>query len=284
MVVMSESFDDAVLVLVGHGSTKDGDSSAPVYQHARELRQRRIFAEVLEAFWKQEPHIKTVVDGIVAPRLFLVPLFISEGYFASEAIPRLLDLPAPGPSQKAGVRRREKQTLYYSPPVGTHERMTEVVLSRAKEVVERHPFPVVPKPAEITLFIAGHGTTQNENSRVSIEHQVDVIRQLHEYAAVLPLFLEEEPRVLECYRLAQTRNIVIVPFFISDGMHTKEDIPLLLGEPKQLVKQRLEAGQATWRNPTERYGKRVWYSPGVGGDPRVAEVVLERVREMAAEQ
>jgi sirohydrochlorin cobaltochelatase len=96
--------------------------------------------------------------------------------------------------------------------------------------------------------------------------------------------MEESPRITECFQLAQTRNIVIVPFFISDGMHTQEDIPVMLGEPKRIVKQRLAAGQPTWRNPTEQQEKLVWYTPAIGTEPHVADVILERVREMAGEK
>ena len=143
------------------------------------------------------------------------------------------------------------------------------------------PFPRAPKPAEITLFIAGHGTEKNENSRQPIERQVELIRALNLYAGVHAIFLEESPRIPECYRLAQTKNLVVVPFFISDGLHTQEDIPVLLGETQAAVQQRLAAGQPAWRNPTEKNGKLVWYTPAVGSEPHLADVILERVREAA---
>ena len=76
---------------------------------------------------------------------------------------------------------------------------------------------------------------------------------------------------------------MVVPFFISDGLHTQEDIPVLLGETKRVVEQRVAAGQPVWRNPTEQKGKLVWYSPAVGTEPRLAEVILERAREAAAQ-
>jgi sirohydrochlorin cobaltochelatase len=37
-------------VVLGHGSTQNDSSAAPVYQHAAELRRRKIFAAVREAF------------------------------------------------------------------------------------------------------------------------------------------------------------------------------------------------------------------------------------------
>jgi sirohydrochlorin cobaltochelatase len=159
--------------------------------------------------------------------------------------------------------------------------MTDIILARAREVVEKFPFPRPPKPAETTLFIAGHGTEKNENSRQAIEQHVEAIRARNLYAAIHGIFLEEEPRIAKCYELAQSKNVVVVPFFISNGLHVRQDIPVLLGEPERFVQQRLQQGQPTWRNPTERKGKRVWYTESVGTSPRMADIILERTTEMA---
>jgi sirohydrochlorin cobaltochelatase len=272
--VPHDDFSDTALVLLGHGSTKNEESSAPVYQHAAELRRRKIFADVREAFWKQEPQIKIVLAEMLEPRIFIAPLFISEGYFSTDVIPHALGFPA----GKSKTETRDSE-LIFCQPIGTHKSMTGVLLARAREMASQFPFPRAPKPQDTTLFIAGHGTEQNENSRKAIEHQVELIRAKKEYAAVQAIFLEEEPRIGKCYELAQTKNIIVVPFFISDGMHTREDIPVLLGEPERLVKERLAGLQPTWRNPTERNDKLVWYAPAAGTAPQIADIILERVRE-----
>ncbi|MEY2467178.1 MAG: sirohydrochlorin cobaltochelatase [Verrucomicrobiota bacterium] len=271
-----ENFSKATLIVLGHGSTKNTESSAPVYQHASELRGRKIFHEVREAFWKQEPQIKQVLANVSSPQIFIAPLFISEGYFASEVIPRELGFP-PGQS----TLHSQLSTLLYCQPIGTHDSMTGVLLARAREVIAKFPFPRLPKAKETTLFIAGHGTEQNKDSSKAIDRQVELIRAMNEYATVHSVFMEQSPRIPEVFSLAQTKNIVVLPFFISDGMHTQEDIPVLLGEPERIVKQRLASGQPTWRNPTERNGKLIWYSPAVGTEPQIAYVILERVREAA---
>ena len=268
-------FADAALVILGHGSTKNADSAAPVFQHAAELRHRALFAEVAEAFWKQEPRIGSVLSRIESKRVFIVPLFISEGYFSGQVIPHELGFGTQNPK----LKMEDSRILHYCKPVGTHESMTNVLLARARDVVTRFPFPRSPKPRDISLFIAGHGTEQNEDSRKAIERQVDLIRSQQEYGQVFSVFLEEAPRIRECYSLAASRNIVVIPFFMSDGMHTREDIPVLLGEPKRSVEERLRAGQPTWRNPTERNGKLVWYATAVGTEPLIANVILERARE-----
>jgi sirohydrochlorin cobaltochelatase len=88
--VKSRDFSTAALVVLGHGTTLDPESAAPVFQHAAELRRRNLFAEVREAFWKQDPRVQNVLAGVTATRVFIVPLFISEGYFSQAAIPREL--------------------------------------------------------------------------------------------------------------------------------------------------------------------------------------------------
>lgn len=269
-----EDFLDAVLIVLGHGTELNENSAAPVRQHAAELRRRRLFREVREAFWKQEPQINTVLADVSAPRIFIAPLFISEGYFAGRVIPREL-----GFEDGNRVLNVKGSKLYFCAPVGTHDSMTKVILSRAGTTLKAFPFPRVPRQLDTTLFIAGHGTEKNDNSRKPVERQVELIRELKIYANVHGIFLEEAPRIPDCYAMARTRNMVIVPFFISDGMHAQEDIPVLLGESKKNVAQRLKAGQPVWRNPTERSDKLVWYTAAVGTEPGMAEVILDRVRE-----
>ncbi|MGE4178548.1 MAG: CbiX/SirB N-terminal domain-containing protein [Limisphaerales bacterium] len=275
-------FRDAALVLVAHGSTANPDSARPAYLHADELRRRGVFAEVTEAFWKQEPPVWSVLRGVFAPRVFIVPLFIAEGWFTEQVIPLALGFRRDGAPEYSRIREHGNQVLHYCAAVGSHPAMTGVLLARAREVVDRNPFPRTPKPSETTLIIAGHGTSYAPGSRDSIERQVALIRETGAYAQVLPAFLEEDPFVADCWNRASTNNLVLVPYFISNGLHTAEDIPVMLGEPEIRVRERLSAGRPTWRNPTERQGKRLWLAGAVGTEPLVADVILERVRESMA--
>jgi len=275
--VQSDNFLDATLIVLGHGTELNAGSAIPVTQHVAELRRRNLFADVQPAFWKQEPRITALLAGVTTRRVFIVPLFISEGHFSSDVIPRALGFDYPNRLSLV----QNGCTMVYGRPVGSHASMTKVILARAASVVAQFPFPRAAKPQEITLFIAGHGTERNPESRKSVERQVETIRALNQYAAVHAIFMEEAPRIGDCYGLSATKNIVVVPFFISDGLHTVEDIPVLLGEAPALVKERLAARQPAWRNPTGMKGKLVWYASAVGTEPLVAEVILERLREAA---
>jgi sirohydrochlorin cobaltochelatase len=217
------------------------------------------------------------------PLVFLAPLFISDGFFSDQVIPEALGFKRAEEPEFPRALRRGHQTFLYCRAVGSHPDMTKVVAARARAVLARFPFPTPPKAEDTTVFIAGHGTEQNRSSRAAIDFQAEQLRKAGIYAAAHGIFLDEEPRIPDCYKLCQTRNLIVVPFFISDGMHVEEDIPVLLGEPKRVVEQRLASGAAPWRNPAERHGKLVWLTPSVGTDPLVAEVILERVREGARE-
>jgi len=275
-------------VLVAHGSTVNAQSSAPTRRLVEEIASRNIFGEVACAFNLEEPKIDDAPRIVSAQRIFVVPVTISEGHFTEETIPFRLKLCTKGqcdcPVGECHYPRAKKvdgKQIYYCKPIGTHESMTEVLCARAVDIVARHPFPRAPKPAEIALFIAGHGTKKNANSRKAIEAQVDRIRARGDYADVQPAFMEEAPFIADCFKAAEAKHLVMVPFFIADGLHTVEDIPVLLGEPAKRVKDRLESGQPTWRNPTERSGKLMWYSGAIGSEPHLPDVILERVREAA---
>src|SRR6185312_2309545 len=85
----------SALLIVAHGSTVNPDSSAPTLAHVAEIRRQKIFADVECAFWKEEPSLRDALflfDPKSICQVFVVPNFISEGYFTQTVIPRELDL------------------------------------------------------------------------------------------------------------------------------------------------------------------------------------------------
>ncbi len=144
---------NAALLIVAHGSTVNPDSSAPTLAHAAEIRHRRIFAEVECAFWKEEPSLRDALflfDPESIREVYVVPNFISEGYFTQTVVPRELEL------NGRITKRSNSQAWKYCEPVGNHPMMTELLLKRAGEVA---PDAV---PAETSLLIVAHGTDLTE--------------------------------------------------------------------------------------------------------------------------
>jgi len=280
--VSRSRFTEATLVLVGHGATRNAESVAPVYQHAATLRARGIFGQILECFWMVEPHINEIWSRVRHRSVFVVPVAISEGYFTGEVIPRALGLESATRLDPPSTFLLQGRQVHYCAPVGTHISMTDVLLARALDALRQFPGDPAPVRNQTTLLIAGHGTGRNSRSRLAVEHQVERIRQQGLFAAVHPVFMLEPPLIRDVWTLATTLDMILVPFFISDGLHTAEDIPILLGEPETGVRARLARGEYGWINPTLRHGRRLWYTRAIGTEPRLADVILRLVEEAAA--
>ena len=164
------------------------------------------------------------------------------------------------------------KTVHYCKPVGTHDSMTQVLLHRADTIVRANG-DAPPAPADTALFIAGHGTDKNENSGKSILRQVELIRSRNQFAEVHAIFMDQEPGIATACEIARVRNLVVVPFFISDGFHTQEDIPRMLSLARD--------GAGGYKVPSDVRGKRVWYCGAVGTDPSMADVILARAAQAA---
>lgn len=257
----------AALLIVGHGSTVNPDSAAPSLAQANIIRERGIFRKTECSFWKEEPSCRDALFFFDDPEIrevYIVPNFISEGYFTQTVIPRELELNGSLTTRAGG------QVWKYCQPVGNHAAMTELLLRRALEVAPEA------KESETSLLIVGHGTALNDRSAVAAKREVEKIAALGRYAAVLNAYMEESPLVSDWSQFTTTPNVVVVPFFISDGLHSYQDIPVLLGiEPEPTA---AASHQTIFRrNPHRLRGRNVYYASAIGTEPKFVEIILEQV-------
>jgi len=263
-----KNLSKTALVIVGHGSTVNPDSSAPSLVHARNIRERGLFAEVAVCFWKEEPTFREVLRMVDSKEVYVVPNFISEGYFTQTVIPRELGLV--GKTTHVGDR-----VIHYCEPAGNHQAMTGLLIRQARMVA-----PGVPTK-ETSLFIVGHGTGLNENSSVAAKLQVEKISATGEYAEVLSAYMEEAPLISDWDTLASQPNVIVVPFFISDGLHSYQDIPVLLGIAEDIGPAASQSGVFR-NNPYHLRGRQLFYSGAIGTDPGFADVILDQVATFSA--
>ena len=265
------------LVVAGHGSHLNPDSSAPVFDHADTIRELGVFEEVQEAFWKEEPSLREVLRMLESDVAYVVPLFMSEGYFTDRLVPRELRL-AEGWTLDVDLE------VHYTDPVGTHGAMADVVVQRAEtvtgdpEVGEGHGLAVV-----------GHGTDRHEASARSTRDHAAAIRARGRFDEVRALFMDEEPYIGDLVEHFTTSDVVVVPLFVADGYHTTEDIPADLGLTRTSAGYALPSevdshspAEVDGHSPAEVDGHRLWYAGAVGTEPLVAEVILERAAEAGA--
>jgi sirohydrochlorin cobaltochelatase len=251
------------LIIIGHGSHLNAESSEPVYRHAAAIRALGVFDEVRECFWKEEPSMREIWDIVESERVFVVPLFISEGYFTAEVVPRELGLSGPAPS-RSEIRGR---IVHYTEPIGTHPWMTRAILRRAEECAGLDDA----EAANAGLVVIGHGTERNASSAAAVYEVTRAARETRLFGSVEAGFLDQSPEVGEVLEQILHSKVVLVPFFVSAGWHTQETIPDDLGINRPAVS-----------TVTRKDGREIFYADPVGTFPEVAEIVLQRTREAGA--
>ena len=250
--------------MLGHGSHLNADSAAAVRRHARAVRAQGRFGEVLEGYWKEEPSLRQLLRLARFRDVTVVPLFVSEGYFTGTVIPRELGFEWRGPMPPGGLSTvLEGRRVHYTRPYGVHPDMAEVIAARATEVCGEWA------PERTALVVLGHGTGRDRQSQQAIEQAAAALRGRGRFAEVQALYLDQAPRVDDWAALTRSPDVVIVPFFASEGWHTQDTIPHDLGL----------TGAVTEFPELPGGPRRVFYSRPVGTHPAVTRVIVRLVED-----
>ena len=201
--------------------------------------------------------MRHVLDTVESNEIYVVPAFISEGYFTQQVIPRELGLEGP-------VTRRGSKTVRYAGPLGTFEGMPDVILERVGDLMRGRK-----TSGRTALVLLGHGTDLNKNSGGVIYMNARRIRKRGLYDLVEVGFLDQEPEIGAVVEGVAARNVILIPVFIAEGWHTRETIPEDLGL----------TGEVTLLGD-----KTVFYGAPVGTHPSMANLIAARARETAREE
>ena len=201
--------------------------------------------------------MRHVLDTVESEEVFVVPAFISEGYFTQQVIPRELGLRGP-------VFRKGEKTIRYAGPLGTFEGMADVILERTDDLLRGRVIS-----GRTALVLLGHGTDLNKNSGGVIYLNAARIRERGIYDIVEVGFLDQEPEIGVVVEGVEAENVILIPLFIAEGWHTRETIPGDLGL----------TGEVT---ACDR--KTIYYGAPVGTHPSMANLIAARARETMTEQ
>jgi sirohydrochlorin cobaltochelatase len=231
------------LLIGAHGFVRDRDHAHPAREHAWRLRGTDAFDEVVAGFAHGDPTIESQVKSMQGGRLVVVPLFVSDGYFVNTVVPDRVES-----AQPTGL------TVEYTDPVGTHERVTEVIRQRGLGALSQ-------REEDAGLALVGHGSEHGAQNRETIQSHARRIRDTGPFGEVRSYFIEEEPTATRLPEESSTSQVVVVPVFVADGTHVREDIPEQIG--------------VSGRHGTVD-GTDITCVGPVGTDPLVAGIVHER--------
>jgi len=218
------------LILAAHGSLAETDSNQPLFDLAARIASHEKFDIVVPAFLNGQPEMTNVLDRIhrgdwtgckdVAPNtgsmisgeVVIVPVMTSEGYYLRKL-----------PSKFAENESLNEFQVSMTPVIGVHDSIQDRIAERVSFLLDEFQLT----KNETTVAIIGHGTRRNPNSGTST---LELTVRLRETFAGSELtfktgFLDQDPEAGLIAQEIQTPNTLIIPFLISRGPHTTQDIP-----------------------------------------------------------
>ena len=120
------------------------------------------------------------------------------------------------------------------------------------------------------LLIAGHGS-RSKDAQNTFDKIVGFVRELSSYEIVEGAHMElSEPHIPEQIKKMVNEGIeeiIIVPYFLYEGIHIKEDIPEIIKEEKE-----------KYKNIIFKFAK------PIGAEPALAEILIKRAQEVKSEK
>lgn len=260
---------ETVLILAGHGSTKNRDSSRHTRETARRLQRRRIFKEVRAGFWKESPSFQEVFHGLQAKEAIVVPWFLTRGYFVEKVLteqfsntPIPCRIVEPLGSRPEVLQLMKKRAEKLRARMRIRMRITnffDSLLRRSK------PEGDGLKPEQISLLLASHGTPLHKGSRVAADTLAEELGK-DGYRVSKAMFLEEEPKIADWRQVAAPEGpVMVLPHFLAGGLHGSEDVPGLLGIPH---------GREGWHQVDGRW---IGYGAPIGMPEEMEKLILKMV-------
>ena len=263
-------FKKTALILAGHGSTKNAQSSRHTRETAKRLGKRGIFKEVRAGFWKESPSFQEVFHGLQAKEAIVVPWFLTRGYFVEKVLAeQFKDTPIP---------------TRIVDPIGARPEISDLMRARAKRLAGR-PFTFTIRFKkfwksllgisqqsgnglrfeEMSLLLASHGTPLHKGSRTAADGLAEQLGK-DGYRVSRAMFLEEEPKIADWRQVAAAEGpVMVLPHFLAGGLHGSEDVPGLLGIPH---------GREGWHQVDGRW---IGYGAPIGQPDEMTELILKMV-------
>jgi sirohydrochlorin cobaltochelatase len=216
-----------------------------------------LFASVTAAYRRGGLGFGEVLDCVDGEAFAVVPLMTSAGWFCEKVLPEML----------CENRRFGEVRVWVAQPVGTHERVFEVVADEVGQGAARHGFA----SDETTVLVVGHGTERHSESGAStigLARRMGSVMGWHDVRAA---FLDEVPMIEEAFAKAVTRNVIVYPFLVGGGAHARMDVSGRIGLGRHVSEHEDVVG-----NVGER---RVVICRPFGACDAVAGLVVDRARE-----
>ncbi|MCF8466309.1 MAG: hypothetical protein K9G33_02815 [Sneathiella sp.] len=241
------------VILIAHGSRLSDDAHEAAVRHALTLRQSNRYGFVDVCFLATQKNLPNLPKG----EIFLLPFFMSNGYFVAKCIPELFGL-------ENGRRIELDRHIYQCEALGTDPELADIIVTMGEEVCRDQS----DDPKHVHLVLVAHGSEKSRASSEATYLQRKAVESKKKFAAVSVAFLNERP-YLEDWLLEQPDDglpLVLVGLFAADGPHAAEDVP---------------SGISNWRakssSPVNAH-----YAGAVGVRPEIVRLIQHSISRCAS--
>lgn len=116
------------------------------------------------------------------------------------------------------------------------------------------------------IILLSHGSRLPE-AQVTLNHMKEMVSQLGNFVLVEGASLQfnqpDLPTALANMAAHRMERVVVVPLFLYKGVHIQSDIPTILAKEK-----------------TRYPDMEIIMTNNIGADPKLAEIIMERIREV----
>jgi sirohydrochlorin cobaltochelatase len=211
------------LVLAAHGSLAAENSNQPLHDLSHAIANRlqsqpepAKFSTVTPAFLNGEPQMTNVLESLEPGDVVIVPVMTSDGYYLKKL-----------PAKFAENKNADQFRCFISPVVGVHPSIPNLISNRISKTLTEYEWDAL----ETTVVVIGHGTRRNKSSGLSTFAITNQLELLHPVLSFKTAFLDQDPAAVDVAKEVTTRHTLVVPFLISRGPHSTEDVPEAFGLP-----------------------------------------------------
>ena len=200
------------LLIVAHGDCGRVPDNRLANAIAGRMRLSGRFSDVGIGYMRGTPDLAAAAAGLAGDRVRICPLFMSDGYYVRQAIPERLNI------SQGGADSRGRRFAIMA-PTGLSAGLPAIVAAAAQAAADDAGMA----PAGARLLIVAHGSSKDPASRQASEALAAAIRAGNAFAGVDTAYLEEPPGLADQLD-ALPGPVVVMGFFIGEGMHGAEDM------------------------------------------------------------
>lgn len=129
----------------------------------------------------------------------------------------------------------------------------------------------------IGILLIGHGSSLPYGNKVLYE-LAEYYKEDSDFPVEVGFMNVEKPTIPAAINMLAKKGvtkIIAVPVFLAHGLHTKEDIPYMLG----LGMGRENAEYLKIKREKINFRGEIVYIEPLGADPRIAEIIEDRVED-----